>query len=137
MPAGRPTKLDKKMLERAVEFLDGGWKDGVAVYPGITGMAIYLNLFRDTVVDWENHPEKSDLHKKFSCVVKAVRDLKRYYISQKGLKGELQPRICGILLSQVGIVEKKELNTKGEIEVKGELTLPDPIREILENVKSS
>ncbi len=136
MGAGRPRKISKELIKDARAFADGGWKtenEGIAVYPTLTGLALCLGIHPDTVKEWRNNPEKSELHKEFSLIAKEVTVLRKFYLVQLGVKGELQPRICGILLSQVGVVEKKPDETK-IIKVEG--ALPPALQEVVDSVNT-
>ncbi len=136
MAGGRPSKLNNEMLAKAQEFLSGGWKsdlDGIATYPGLMGLALYLDIHISTVEDWDKNADKSELHGKFSVIVKKIRALKKFYLVHLGLGNQLQPRVCGIMLSRVGIVEKKPDETK-IIKVEG--ALPPALQEVVDSVNT-
>lgn len=120
MPAGRPTKLDDAMLEKAHAYVTQTSVMGVHVLlPTIEGLALELDLDRDTIYAWETVPElaeeptdadveKRDLRTQFSYIVRRLRLSQAQKLLQNSLVGRYNPIITKLLLSKHGYVEKSE-----------------------------
>ena len=109
MPAGRPTKCTDKLITKARKYIGGDWKsDDYAAFPSLTHLSLYLGIDYDTVKDWRKNSNKSENHKKFSAIAKKVKTLQRHILQNGGASGKLAPKIVSLLLSQHGVVEKKE-----------------------------
>jgi len=137
MGRGRPCILDEAMIQKTKDFVAGEWRtatDGIAAYPGVMGLSLYLEIDISTVEDWEQHPEKSDLHRQFSGIVKQLKGLKKFFLVQLGVKGELNPKICAMLLSRVGVVEVKPPETTVNYIAKGDL--PPGLQEVIDSVNT-
>lgn len=127
MPAGRPTKYNDKILEKAEQYLSEcvdtteqvvtgesekftSYKEKIKVnLPTIEGLAVYLNIHRDTLYQWEKeHPD-------FSDIIERLRGSQIKSLVNNGLSGDYNPTIAKVLLSKHGYSEKQEVQHSGEI----------------------
>ena len=127
MPAGRPTKYNDKILEKAEQYLSEcvdtteqvvtgesekftSYKEKIKVnLPTIEGLAVYLNIHRDTLYQWEKeHPD-------FSDIIERLRGSQIKSLVNNGLSGDYNPTIAKVLLSKHGYSEKQEIQHSGEI----------------------
>jgi len=68
MAGGRPPEYSPAVLDKAKDYLVNFKALGDTV-PQIAGLAITLDVSRDTIYEWEGDPEKAE----FSDIVKLVR----------------------------------------------------------------
>lgn len=120
MTAGRPTIYGEEILTKTQEYIDscedevtefhktrGEKSDGFdrilkVKIPTIEGLALFLNINKDTVYDWRGkYEEFSDL------IDKLLRKQANALIS-KGLSGEYNPTIAKVLLTKHGYREGTE-----------------------------
>ena len=127
MPVGRPTKYNDNILEKAEQYLlecvdtteqvvtgesekFTSYKEKIKVnLPTIEGLAVYLNIHRDTLYQWEKeHPD-------FSDIIERLRGSQIKSLVNNGLSGDYNPTIAKVLLSKHGYSEKQEVQHSGEI----------------------
>jgi hypothetical protein len=122
----RPTKLTKELVEKASKYIDETKMGGqfFGDLPTIEGLAIYLDIRRSTIYEWE--AGSTTLQKQFSDIVDDVKTHQAYKLVGKGLKGEYNAAITKLMLSKHGYVEKSEVDStvKGAVEFVN--TVPRP-----------
>lgn len=121
---GRPTLYNNDILIKTQEYIDS-CEDEVTEFhktrgdksdsfdriikvklPTIEGLALHLNLNKDTMYDWrEKHQEFSDL---IDILLKKQADM----LISKGLSGDYNPTIAKVLLTKHGYREGTELTGK-------------------------
>lgn len=111
MPGGRPPEYSKKMVEKAKEYLDGGYKPFGDVVPQIEGLSLYLGLHRDTIYDWIKDPAKAE----FSDIIRKIQTAQARALINGGLNKRFSDRLTGRMLSKHGYSEKQEVEHSGEI----------------------
>lgn len=111
MPAGRPTKYTKSLLEKAREYLRvyNNVKEGEEapreVIPSHVGMAKYLDITTTCMYDWAKQEDK----KEFSAILdECLRDQQQVLIN-KGLTGEFNSNITKLVLGKHGYHDKQDL----------------------------
>jgi DNA-binding transcriptional regulator YiaG len=127
-PVGRPTKYNDKILKDAEKYLlecvdtteqvvtgesekFTSYKEKIKVnLPTIEGLAVYLNLSKDTLYHWEKE------HKEFSYVIEQLRGNQIKSLVNNGLSGDYNPTIAKVLLSKHGYSEKHDIEHSGKIE---------------------
>lgn len=132
MPAGRPSKLNQELIDKAEEYLkscndriettDKGALSYVNVsLPSVVGLALYIGVNKDTIYTWCKGD--SDIEKQFSDIVKRVNNEQENRLLNNGLGGLYAPKVVGMVLSKHGYSEKTEtdITSKGE-----KLTIGDP-----------
>jgi len=122
-PGGRPTKYNKAILTKTMEYMDT-YQDNEQVVPTISGLAQYLNLARDTVNQWLNEEDK----KEFSYMCKCLLTSQETKLVNGGLTSGLNSNVVKLMLSKHGYTDNDNkqgvsvniiINDKA-IEVKGE-----------------
>ncbi len=100
---GRPTKLTPELIEQAEEYLDETSNISVgALLPTIEGLALLLNIRRDTLYEWEK--ENAD----FSDILERLRAAQAQKIMQNSMLNRYNPTISKLMLSKHGYIEKRE-----------------------------
>ena len=85
-PVGRPSELPET-LEKAREYLMGGWELVGDVIPTIAGLACYSGKRRNTLYDYANQNEE------FSNIVEGILALQENRVINGSLRGLLNPTI--------------------------------------------
>lgn len=124
---GRPTKYTKDITEKAEKYLSEcidtteqvvtgesgkftSYKEKIKVnLPTIEGLAVYLEVHRDTLYEWEKE------HDDFSDIIERLRGSQIKALVNNGLSGDYNPTIAKVLLSKHGYSEKQEIQHSGEI----------------------
>lgn len=113
---GRPTKLTKTLRDKAWEYLAECELDRLKL-PTIEGLALSLEIHRDTLYDWE----QSD--KGFSDILESLRQAQSNKLIQKGLANQYNSTIAKLILSgKHGYVERQAVENSGEQKVTVEIT---------------
>ena len=103
---GRPTKLNDELVELAHEYLLQHDISVGTLLPTIEGLAMHLNIRRDTLYEWETQ------NKEFSDILEGVRQMQASKLIQNSLVNRYNPTISKMLLSKHGYVEKTEKDIK-------------------------
>ena len=110
MAGGRPTKYNDEILAKARAYVDGGYIECGDVIPQMAGLAIELNISRETIYDWSDDPEK----KEFSNIVaKCLRAQERKLLNGS-LSGTLNSTIAKLILTKHGYSERIQQEHMGE-----------------------
>jgi hypothetical protein len=110
MPAGRPSKYCPAILEKARAYVDGGYVQCGDVMPQMAGLAIELDITRETVYAWAGDPEKEE----FSYIVaKCLRAQERRLLNGS-LTGDLNPTIAKLVLTKHGYSERVQQEHTGD-----------------------
>jgi hypothetical protein len=149
-PVGRPTIYWPHILEKAREYLkgsediegrrvktDGAQSTSYEYYtkvkiPTIEGLAIYLNITKETLYDWARSEDK----KEFSDFVKVMLSEQANRLIEKWLSGEYNPSIVKLLLSKHGYRETTEVE-QTSVSVVWVVWLPDEKQKALESLIAS
>jgi len=112
---GRPIEFSDKTIEKANAYISSCFdtnKDGLLIVrlPSIEGLALYLDVHKDTLYDWEGK------YKNFSDVIRKVRDLQAQRLMENGLAGTYNPTIAKLLLVKHGYRDAidNDLTSKGD-----------------------
>ena len=137
MEVGRPTEYNQTYVDRArqyltesvdeeVQQLTGLSVKGTELYknklkvnlPTIEGLAVYLDINRDTIYDWEKkYPE-------FSDIIGVLRAKQANELISKGLSGDYNPTIAKVLLTKHGYREGIDQTTNDK-------DIPQPILNVI------
>lgn len=133
---GRPTELTPEILIKAQEYIDNAedkmvkrvksGNDGKETFetklkvniPTIEGLALYLNVARKTLYNWENQSE-NDV---FLHIMERLREKQANALISNGLSGDYNPTIAKVLLTKHGYREGVEQTGKD-----GKDLIPEPI----------
>jgi len=106
MPAGRPTKYTKALLDKAREYLIE-WKDQGDMIPSHEGMQEYIGLSSTCMYDWGRDETKEEFKAILDeCLVKQRREL-----INKGLSGDFNSNITKLVLGKHGYHDKQDLGS--------------------------
>jgi len=129
---GRPIEYSEETLKKTLEYISkcedeiyifqkmSGKTDGFEEkirtrLPSIAGLALYLDVARDTVYDWESK------YKDFSYTLTRIRAMQEQALLDGGLSGRYNPIITKLILAtNHGYRENKDITTNGK-------DLPTPI----------
>lgn len=116
---GRPTEYKEDILVKAKEYIDSCEDEetqkvkqsnnnkGYEMYynkikvnlPTIEGLAVYLEISRDTIYDWEKK------YKEFSDIIERLRAKQANALINNGLSGDYNATIAKVLLTKHGYRE--------------------------------
>jgi hypothetical protein len=108
MAMGRPTLYTPDLLEKAREYVDGGWmvKDA---YPQIASMATYIGITRKTVWEWCGHDDKED----FCNIVEYLMQKQESELLNNGIRGDFNSTITKLALTKHNYSDKSETTLQG------------------------
>ena len=129
MKAGRPIEYTDDIVEKAKQYLDE-CVDEIEEYhktrgeksdsydrlvrgklPTIEGLAVYLDIARDTIYEWEKSKDENGKKKypAFSDILSKLREKQADALINNGLSGDYNPVISKLLLAKHGYVDKQEI----------------------------
>ncbi len=113
MPAGRPTKLTPEAIEKAIDYINGGYEASGHTIPSVVGLARVLNVGKTTLYRWaEERPED------FRDILEDCNDAQHEILISRGLAGDFNPTICKLVLGKHGYHERQELTGADGLPVK-------------------
>ena len=104
MAAGRPTKYNKQIIEKSLDYLENYMNYGDVV-PQVAGLALHLGVRRDTLYEWAKEDGKED----FSDIFENVKGAQEKRLINGSLEGEFNPAISKMLLTKHGYSDKQEI----------------------------
>lgn len=103
---GRPTKYTDEIQAKADHYASGGFCECGDVVPSRAGLALELNVSRETLTNWaEAHPD-------FLGTLERLSWLQERISLNGGLKGDLNSTIVKLLLANHGYSDKVEQDVK-------------------------
>lgn len=108
MPAGRPTKYNDELLEKARDYLVH-YEDYDDVVPSIAGLSVVLKISRDTVHTWAKEEDKEE----FSDIVAQLMGKQEKTLLSGGLRGDYNPTIAKLLLTKHNYSERTQTEHSG------------------------
>jgi hypothetical protein len=108
MTAGRPTLYTPELLEAANTYARD-WENIERTRPSIAGLALYLNIARETVRAWSNSPDKEE----FSVIVERILTMQEQVLFDKGLTGDFNASIVKLGLTKHGYSDKLDGTLSG------------------------
>lgn len=108
MPAGRPTKYNKELLEKAKEYLEE-WSKCGDVIPSVEGLAEYLDVSRKIIYIWAKDEEKEE----FLHTLDKIEVKQKKVLINKGLTGDFNSNIAKLALGNHGMSEKLQQELSG------------------------
>jgi hypothetical protein len=98
----RPTKWSKEIEEQAYDYIRDYGNHGHMI-PSIEGLAIVLDLHRDTLYDWAKHKDK-----KFSDILGKLLQMQQQKLIDGGLSNKFNSAITKLVLGKHGFHDKME-----------------------------
>lgn len=122
---GRPTKYNEETLVIAKEYLEGGYRgnegdhdDDREVIPSICGLALKLDITRETVHQWGKDEEKP----LFSYILGQILAKQERVLVSRGLSGDFNAPMAKLMLTKHGYADAAKSEVTGNIS--GVLGLP-------------
>jgi len=100
---GRPTKYKPEIIRKARDYLSN-YKDYDDEVPSISGLAIALNIHRDTIHSWLHDDEK----KEFSDIITSIMTTQEHALINSGLSSKFNSNITKLLLSKHGYHDNQD-----------------------------
>ncbi len=98
--AGRPTKCNDEMIEKANHYVDNFLEDDDPV-PSIEALAMELRVSRSTLYDWASKPDHP-----FSDILERCNQQQTRYLFRGSLVGDMNANITKLMLGKQGYSEK-------------------------------
>ncbi len=98
----RPTKYSKEMVEKAYEYIRDYEQYGHMI-PSIEGLAIVLDLHRDTLYDWSKQESKE-----FSDILGKLLQMQQLKLIDGGLSNKFNSAITKLVLGKHGFHDKMD-----------------------------
>lgn len=95
----RPTDYNEELQARADAYAEGGFIEAGDVVPSRAGLALELELSRNTLTNWEKHPA-------FLSTLDKISYLQERISLNGGLRGDLNSTIVKLLLANHGYSDK-------------------------------
>lgn len=95
----RPTDYNEELQARADAYAEGGFIEAGDVVPSRAGLALELELSRNTLTNWEKHPA-------FLSTLDKIAYLQERISLNGGLRGDLNSTIVKLLLANHGYSDK-------------------------------
>ena len=104
-PGGRPTKYTPEVIRKAKDYIENYESYG-DVIPSIAGLAVELDLNKETITNWAKDKNKSE----FSRVVTALIQGQERKLLNGGLDSVFNPGITRLILSKHGYHDNPQAN---------------------------
>ncbi len=108
-PVGRPPKYNKGILEKAYAYLED-YEQAGDVIPSIVGLALALDLHRETIHAWD----REDGKKEFSDMLEKINQKQQQVLISKGLTGDFNSNITKLVLGKHGFHDKQDTEHTGK-----------------------
>ena len=109
----RPTTYNENVLAKAREYAYGGYEQCGDPVPTVAGLACELDVSRETVYSWASDEDKAE----FADIVSRVRRQQERDLVRGSLKGDLNPKIAGMMLAKHGYSEKVQNEHSGGLTI--------------------
>lgn len=133
---GRPSLLDEEKLQKAKDYLLGGYEEIGNIVPSTAGLCCYLGVGKSTVHDWaKDTPENrlNPLKVEFSDTLEAIQTKQEMILINGGLSQQFSGVITKLMLTNHGYSDKvqTDVTTNGE-----SINKPTTIELVAPNVSS-
>lgn len=109
MEKGRPTKYNKDVLVKTLEYIDNHITYGDPV-PIVAGLVGELGVVKSTIYKW------AEEHKDFSDTLQLLQAKQERLLAGGALEGNLQATIAKLMLANHGYSDKQEVNSHSVVE---------------------
>jgi hypothetical protein len=117
MSAGRPTKYNRNMLKRTIEYIDN--HDGPI--PSVAGLSLELKVSKSTIYLWAQE------NREFSDALDQLKSKQEILLMQGGLTNVYNATIAKLIMAtNHGYSDKQELTHQGPGAGPVEFVLVDP-----------
>ena len=108
MKMGSPTKYSDELLGKSLYYLEHFEILGDEI-PSNVGLALYLEVHRDTVQVWGKEEGKDE----FSYILDRIQAKQQQVLINKGLNNKFNSSICKLVLGKHGFHDKQDLESQG------------------------
>lgn len=112
---GRPTLLDKELLEKAKSYMMNGFKEIGNIVPSIAGLCCYLGVSKSAVYVWSEDSEANrndPIRKEFMDTLDAIQVKQEMLLINGGLSQAYSAPITKLMLANHGYSEKVQTESK-------------------------
>jgi len=102
MTAGRPTKYDKAMQDKADRYIDEYQEFGDAI-PSAVGLAIFIGVNKSTLYEW------AKIHPALSNTLGKVNSAQERSAVNNGITGVFNSTITKLVLANHGYSDKQDI----------------------------
>ena len=133
MPAGRPTKLTKKLVEQVQQYAGGQYQELGHIIPSIAGLSEFLNVPRETLQRWKSENE-TPLQNEFHYILEVMLSRQERLLLDSGLQGTWNSNIVKLVLGKHGYSDKFNADIKNTENIYPVtiLELPDDGRPVID-----
>ena len=112
-PEGRPTKLTPDVIVKYNEYISSCGREQTKL-PTIEGLALYLNVNRDTIYEWKK------VNKEFSDTIDRLQMLQKDQLINDGICGgrDVNSQIVSLLLKANHGIRENEPSTLIQVNIK-------------------
>jgi hypothetical protein len=103
MTRGRPSLYTPELIEKAWEYVNGGWQVAGDKVPSVAGLACEIGIHRETCHAWARDEEKD-----FSDILKALAQKQERELVNNGLDGTFTPAITKMMMTKHGYSDRVE-----------------------------
>ena len=106
---GRPSLLNEELLEKAKEYLYGGYKEIDNVVPSTAGLCCYLGVGKTAVYEWaKDTPENklNPLRVQFAETLEGIQLMQESMLISGGLNQSFSGTITKLMLANHGYSDK-------------------------------
>ena len=106
---GRPSLLNEELLEKAKEYLHGGYKEIDNVVPSTAGLCCYLGVGKTAVYEWaKDTPENklNPLRVQFAETLEGIQLMQESMLISGGLNQSFSGTITKLMLANHGYSDK-------------------------------
>ena len=100
---GRHTEFTDEIEQKALEYINGGYRGEDQVVPSVVGMAVSLNVAESTLYKWAE-----DGHGDFSGTLKRCKEAQHIKLLNSGLDSTFNSVITKLALHNHGYSDKAE-----------------------------
>ena len=116
---GRPTLLNKELLQRAKDYMIDGYKEIDNIVPSVAGLCCYLGVSKSAVYVWSEDTEANrndPIRREFMDTLSALQAKQEMLLINGGLSQAFSGTITKLMLANHGYSEKTQtdITTNGE-----------------------
>ena len=101
---GPDSSCTDEVMQKALDYVNGGYKDLEQAIPTGAGLARHLGVVRKTLFNWR------DYHEEFAFIMDSMNCEQEMSCINKGLKGDFNPQITKLILAKHGYHDKIDSN---------------------------
>lgn len=113
---GRPSLLNEEKLQKAKDYLLGGYEEIGNVVPSTAGLCCYLGVSKSTIYEWaKDTPENKliPLRVEFSDTLDAIQAKQEMLLINGGLSQQFSGTITKLMLANHGYSDKSSTEING------------------------